>query len=215
MWRLFRSQPKNPAIAALNRHRRQFDARMPQIITLLPKLSETFAQGRDYLYDRGIREVVCEYDARAGSQIVAQMDDAKVAALSDEIVAVMLYSFHRVCAALYPASPLFAARLTDALHFEMYQRLPTPDVGVSAYLAYQNPHFEDPKVAYAFRFGQRAGAIMATLDTPFLLMLAQRAPLIVETAEKLTRFVLFNEPITGKSSTDRSDAQMDMTGATP
>jgi len=205
MWRLFRSEPKNPAIAALNRHRRQFDAEMPQIITLLPKLSQTFVQGCHYLYDRGILAGLDEYDARAGSRIAAQIDAAQKAALSDEIVAVMLYAFHGVCAARYPKSPVFAARLTDALHFEMYRHLPTADAGVSAYLAYRNPHFEDPKVAYAFRFGQRVGAIMATLDTPFLLMFAQRAPRIVETAEKLTRFVLFNEPIAVPAPMNHSD----------
>lgn len=182
---------------------------MPQIITLLPKLSETFVQGRDYLYERGIHDVLCEYDTRADTHIASQIDDAKKIALSDEIVAVMLYAFHRVCTACYPESPLFAARLTDALHFEMHQRLPIADAGVLAYLAYQNPHFEDPTVAYAFRFGQRVGAIMTTLDTPFLLMLAQRAPLIVETAEKLTRYVLFNAPITASSSPGASDGSLD------
>jgi len=219
MWRFFRSEPKNPAIAALNRHRRQFDAQMPQSITLLPRLSQVFSEGRDYLYDRGIHEVLCEYDARAGSQIAAQIDDAQKAALSDEIVAVMLYAFHRLCSARYPGTPAFSAHLTDALHFEMYRRLPAADAGVSAYLAYHNPHFEDPKVAYAFRFGQRGGAILATLDTPFLLMLAQRAPLIVETAEKLTRFVLFNEPIVASSSPnrseDRSDTHLNLPEGTP
>ena len=211
MWRLFRSEPKNPAVAALNRHRRQFDG----IIRLLPKLSQTFEQGGDYLYDRGIREVLCEYDARAGSEIAAQIDKAKKAALQDEIFALMLYAFHRVCAARYPESPAFAAGLTDALHFEMYRRLPTADAGAAVYLSYRNPHFEDPTMAYAFRFGQRVGAIMATLDTPFLLMFAQHAPLIVETAEKLTRFVLFNEPIAAAPTTDGSDSHLKMTRGAP
>jgi len=206
MWRLFRSEPRNPVIAELKWHRRRFDPRMSQILTRLPKLSQTFAQGRDYLYDLGIYEVFREYDTRAGSEIARRIDAVQKAALLDEIAAVMLYTFHRTCTVRYPESPECVARLTDALHFEMYRRLPTPDAGVLAYLTYRNPHFEDPTVAYAFHFGQRVGTIMATLDTPFLLMLAQHAPLIVEIAEHLIRSVLFNEPIAAAPSTEGSDS---------
>ncbi len=190
----------NRALAALLRHRGDFDAQMEAIVAALPRLAGVLLEGRDYLYEKVILAAMDDYDLRAQSAIVKEIDAAKEAALRDELAAIMLFAFHEQGTQLYPQKPEWATGLTHALHGEMATHASRPvsstfETGVMTYLSYRNPHFEDPKVAYAFRFGQRMAQIMETLDTPFALMMAQQATVSADTTRKLTRWVLFDEPI--------------------
>jgi hypothetical protein len=173
---------------------------MEAIVAALPRLADVLLEGRDYLYAKVILAAMDDYDMRAQSAIVSQVDSTKEQALRDELAAIMLFAFHEQGTQLYPQKPEWAMGLTRALHGEMAAHTLRSisaafEAGAMTYLSYRNPHFEDPKVAYAFRFGQRMAQIMETLDTPFSLMMAQQATVTTDTARRLTRWVLFDEPI--------------------
>jgi hypothetical protein len=190
----------NRALAELLQHRRDFDARMEESVAALPRLADLLLEGRDYLYEKVILAAADDYDVRAQSGIAKQIDPTKEQALRDELAAIMLFAFHEEYAQLDPQRPEWAMGLTRALHGEMATRARRPvcspfESGAMTYLSYRNPHFEDPKVAYAFRFGQRIAQIMETLDTPFSLMMAQQAKVCTDIARRLTRWGLFDEPI--------------------
>ncbi|MFQ5781267.1 MAG: hypothetical protein ACE5HN_10860, partial [Nitrospiria bacterium] len=84
--------------------------------------------------------------------------------------------------------------LTDALHFEIYRMLPSKNSFIE-YLTYENPNFEDPDMAPAFKFGNDIADIFEIQDFSFSLMISQQSPLITEIFKKIIRLILFNEPI--------------------
>ena len=157
----------------------------------LPQLVRALSEGRDYLYRKALYDPILEYDRRCGSQVAATVNDAKREALLRELAGFMLTAVHEEMALFYPDSPL-PARVTDALYFEMYRCLPPPE---SDYVRYHNPELEDSRTAPAFKFGQTVAGILGTLDIPFLLMMSQQCPLILEASKKLVRFTLFDEPM--------------------
>lgn len=192
---LFERKPtaKNPALKALYRTRVKVDSRGEEIIRRLPQLGETIRQGAEYLFHKVVEEQIGQYDARFGSSISQQIDDPKRSAILQKLTAFMLLSFFNELSELYPDSPL-PSGLTDALHYEIYQALPAKGSFID-YLTYQNPNFEDPRLAPAFKFGNDLAEIMQTLDLSFSFMVSQQSPVISEVSRKLIRLVLFDEPV--------------------
>ena len=156
-------------------------------------MAEAIRQGGDYLYVKVLKDQIQDYDTRFGSNVSAQIDDSKRVALTSKLTSLMLVSFFNQLSELYPDSPI-PSSLTDALHFEIYQTLPSKDSFID-FLTYQNPNFEDPRMAPAFKFGNDVAEILETLDLSFSIMVSQQPPLISDISRKLVRLVLFNEPI--------------------
>ncbi len=196
-FRGFPFRSKNPALAAASRHRALLDVRTPRLLSQLSSLATTLSEGRDYLYRRVLYDQILEYDRRCGSQVAAAVNSEKQAALLRELSGFMLTAFHEELVILYPDSPL-PVLLVDALYFEMYRRLPPLS---SDYVRYHNPDLEDPRTAPAFKWGQTVAGILGTLDIPFLLMMSQQCPVILDVSRKLTRLVLFDEPIEAAQTT--------------
>ena len=183
----------NPAVHTLYRAERKVDPKIEEIISLLPKMAEAIQQGGAYLYEKVLKDQIEVYDTRFGSNVSAQIDDSKKAVLTRKLTCLMLVSFFNELSEIYPDSP-FPSSLTDALHFEIYQTLPGKESFID-YLTYQNPNFEDPRMAPAFKFGNDVAEILETLDLSFSIMVSQQSSLIRDISKKLTRLVLFNEPI--------------------
>jgi hypothetical protein len=163
------------------------------MILLLPKMGETIRQGADYLFIKVLQEQIRNYDIRFGSRVADQIDDPKRSAISRKLTGLMLVTFFNELSEQYPDSPIPSA-LTDAVHYEIYQALPSKDSFID-YLTYRNPNFEDPRLAPAFKFGNDIAEIMRTLDLSFSFMISQQTTIISEISRKLTRLVLFDEPI--------------------
>ncbi len=189
MWRFSKSKSSNTAVDQLRRHRGQSRAQVSEWIAVLPQMASALKQGRDYLYDRVVCTALRDYDIRAGSQIAHAMGAAQADALREELMAVLLFTFFQE-QSKRDVEPSVAWLLTDALHYAVYDRPATAGEGVCAYRDDQNPHFEDPKIAYAFRFGQRIGQIMETLDLPFSLMMSQHAVCVAQVCKTLMDQVL-------------------------
>jgi hypothetical protein len=190
---LFPKKHQNPAVHTLYRAERNLDPKIEEIISLLPKMAEAIDQGGKYLYEKVLEDQIRDYDRRFGSSVSAQIDDSKKAALTRKLTSLMLVSFFNELSELYPDSSS-PSSLTDALHFEIYQALPSKESFID-YLTYQNPNFEDPRMAPAFKFGNDVAEILETLDFSFSMMVSQQSPLISDISRKLVRLVLFNEPI--------------------
>jgi len=191
---LFQRKPtSNPAVKSLRRSSGNLDPKIEEMIPLLPKLGDTLRQGADYLFIKVLQEQIRNYDARFGSRIVDQIDDLKKSAILRKLTALMLVTFFNELSERYPSSPVPSA-LTDAVHYEIYQALPSKDSFID-YLTYRNPNFEDPRMAPAFKFGNDIAEIMQTLDLSFSFMVSQQSPIISEISRKLIRLVLFDEPI--------------------
>jgi hypothetical protein len=193
-----RKSHQNPAVHTLYRTERKLDPKIEEIISLLPKMAEAMQQGGDYLYIKVLKDQIQDYDIRFGSNVSAQIDDSKKSALTRKLTSLMLTSFFNQLSELYPDSPI-PSSLTDALHFEIYQALPSQGSFVD-FLTYQNPNFEDPRMAPAFKFGNDVAEILETLDLSFSIMVSQQSPLISDISRKLVRLVLFNEPIEAAST---------------
>lgn len=190
---LFSKKHKNPAIQALYRTPAKLDPKLEEIISSLPKVAEAIRQGGDYLYEKTLKDQIEDYDRRFGSNVSAQIDDEKKGALTRKLVSLMLVSFFNELSELYPESPV-PSSLTDALHFEIYRALPSQNSFID-YLTYQNPNFEDPRMAPAFKFGNDVAEILKTLDLSFCFMASQQSTVILDISRRLTRLVLFDEPI--------------------
>jgi hypothetical protein len=192
---LFQRKPtfQNPAIKSLQRSHGKLDQKAEEMITLLPKMGETIRQGADYLFLKVIQEQIRDYDTRFGSNVVEQIDDLKKSAILRKLTSLMLVTFFNEISERYPDSPIPSA-LTDALHYEIYQALPSQESFID-YLTYRNPNFEDPRLAPAFKFGNDIAEIMQTLDLSFSFMISQQSTIISEISRKLIRLVLSNEPI--------------------
>lgn len=192
---LFQRKPstRNPAIKSLHRSQGKLDPKAEEIITRLPQMGGTIQQGAEYLYVKVLQEQIRNYDARFGSKVLDQIDDPKKSAILRKLTGLMLVTFFNELSEHYPDSPIPSA-LTDALHYEIYQVLPSKDSFID-YLTYRNPNFEDPRLAPAFKFGNDIAEIMQTLDLSFSFMVSQQSTIIAEISRKLIRLVLFNEPI--------------------
>lgn len=191
---LFQRKPtSNPAVRSLRRNQGRLAPKIEEMITLLPNMGETIRQGADYLFIKVLQEQIRDYDVRFGSKVVDQIDDSKRSAILRKLTGLMLVTFFNELSEQYPDSPLPSA-LTDAVHYEIYQALPSKDSFID-YLTYRNPNFEDPRLAPAFKFGNDVAEIMQTLDLSFSFMVSQQTTIISEISRKLIRLVLFDEAI--------------------
>ena len=188
-----KSTRPNPAIKSLHRSQGKLDHKAEEIVALLPKMGDTLRQGADYLYAKVLQEQIRNYDARFGSKVLDQIDERKRSAILRKLTGLMLVTFFNEISEQYPDSPIPSA-LTDAVHYEIYQALPSGDSFID-YLTYRNPNFEDPRLAPAFKFGNDIAEILQTLDLSFSFMISQQSPIISEVSRKLIRLVLFDEPI--------------------
>lgn len=188
-----RQRSKNLAIDRLYKRQKNLDAKTAEIIERIPQMAEAFRQGESYLYEKVLLDLLQKYDLRFQSDVAAQIDDAKKAALLRRLTAVMLFQFFNELAERYPDEAL-PSSLTDALHFEIYRSLPSKESFID-YLSYRNPNFENPQAAPAFKFGNDVAEILRTLDTSFSFMVAQQFPLVRDISKKLIRLVLFDEAI--------------------
>ncbi|MEK7748380.1 MAG: hypothetical protein AAB300_04835 [Nitrospirota bacterium] len=161
-----------------------------EIIEKLPSLANAMIQGSDAIYSKLLYPQFQDYEMRYGCAIVAQIDEKKKLEIVRAGTAFMLYTFYsRVNNDL----GLVSVPLTYALHFEIYKEEPKAGSFVD-YLTYQNPHFEDPKMAPSFKFGNEIAQILATMDMAFLFMASQQAVLISEiTKNIITGFGLAKE----------------------
>ncbi|MFQ5949838.1 MAG: hypothetical protein ACE5J1_04040 [Nitrospiria bacterium] len=188
-----RQRHENPAIEPLYRKGRSIDLKTEEIISLLPKLAGAVEEGTAYLYKKVLQEQIQEYDARFGCNVSTLMNDTRKSAILRKLTSLMLVSFFNELSALYPDASL-PSSLTDALHFEIYRMLPSKNSFIE-YLTYENPNFEDPDMAPAFKFGNDIADIFEIQDFSFSLMISQQSPLITEIFKKIIRLILFNEPI--------------------
>ncbi|MFQ5588029.1 MAG: hypothetical protein ACE5F7_04245 [Nitrospiria bacterium] len=183
----------NPALNTLYRSEGAFDADVGKMADLLPKLSETYEEGGAYLLHKTLLSQFEEYDAQYGRSLSEEMNEEKSARMLRKVTSLMLVSFFRELSSIYPEGP-YPGALTDALHYEMYGVLPAEDSFVD-YLRYQNPNFEDARMAPAYKFGNDIAEILAIPDLSFSFMAAQQAAVISDISKRLMRWVFFDEPI--------------------
>ncbi len=156
------------------------------LLTMLPSLATGFTQGADSIYSRLLIEQFKDYEERYGCALLSQINDAKKVVLVRTIINFMLYTFYHKIAETYPKE--LSVSLSAALHFEIWGNSPgelPASVSFIDYLTYQNPNFEDRKLAPAFKFGNEIAQIMATMDMAFSCMASQQAILISEITRKI------------------------------
>ncbi len=189
----FGKKHANPAIHALYRKQEVLDAKSEEIIPLLPKLAETYKEGGEYLLHKTLLSQFEEYDLQYGVTLSKEMTEEKSVLMLDKITSLMLMACFKELSNILPDGPVPSA-LTDALHYEIYGVLPGKESFVS-YLTYQNPQFEDHKMAPAFKFGEDISKIVAMPDLAFSFLVAQQFAVISDVTGRLTRWVLFDEPM--------------------
>ncbi len=148
----------------------------------LPSLASGISQGADSIYRQLLIEQFKDYEERYGCTLVGQINDAKKSALTRVVVSFMLYTFCNKIVESYPEEP--SLPLTSALHFKIYKEKPIAGSFMD-YITYQNPNFEDRKLAPAFKFGNEIAQIMETMDMAFSFMASQQAILIAEITRKI------------------------------
>ncbi len=154
------------------------------LVALLPSVASGISQGADSIYRQLLIEQFKDYEERYGCALLADINDAKQKTLVHVVVSFMLYTFCNSIAQTRPEQ--IAIPLTSALHFEIYNEKPSAGAGSFLdYMTYQNPNFEDPKMAPAFKFGNEIAQIMETMDMAFSLMASQQAILISEITRKI------------------------------
>ena len=164
---------------------------------MLPLFAEGVTKGADSIYRQLLIEQFRDYEERYGCALLSRIDGGKKSALVRVVVGLMLYHFWIRIAESH--STLVSIPLTSALHFEIYHEKPSPKAGNSLsesfldYMNYQNPHFEDPKMAPAFKFGNDIAEIMETLNISFSFMASQQAILISEITRKILDGLLLNK----------------------
>lgn len=192
--RLFRRKKHpNPAINALHYSVGSFDPKVSEMILLLPKLSETFQEGGAYLLQKTLLTQFKEYDAQYGANLSEEVNEEKSKQMLVRVMSLMLVVFFKELSRILPDGP-YPSALSDALHYEIYGALPGKESFI-AYLTYENPNFEDAKMSPAFKFGNDISEIVSVSDLSFSFMAAQQVAVISDIASRLTRWVLFNEPI--------------------
>ena len=149
---------------------------------MLPSIASGITQGADSIYRRLLIAQFRDYEARYGCTFLSEINDEKKSALMRAIASFMLYAFSGGIEERHPKQ--FSIPLTYALHFEIYNEKPAGDSFMD-YLAYQNPNFEDTKMAPAFKFGNDIAQIMRTMDSAFSMMASQQAILISEITRKI------------------------------
>lgn len=175
---IFSSNP-NPYIRLVLKQRN--DSHTEEIIEKLPQIANAISQGANAIYLKLIYPQFQDYEARYECVIVAQIDDGKKTEIIRVIISFMVYTFYNRMNVHDSAA---SVPFTHALHFEIYKN--KPEAGSFAdYLTYQNPNFEDPKMAPSFKFGNEIAQIMATMDMAFLFMASQQAVLVAEITQKI------------------------------
>ncbi len=169
------------------------DSRTEEFVSLLPKLAAAIEEGRDYLYRKVLEAQIKDFDAHYGRHVFEKIDDTKKTAILHKLTAFMLVSYFNELTDLYNDTAL-PSSLTDALHFEIYEAMPSKNSFVD-FLTYKNPNFDDASMAPAFKLGNDVAEILETFDFSFPLIISQQAPLIRQISKKIIRLVLFNEPI--------------------
>lgn len=188
-----RKKHANPAIHALYKKQKLPDPKVEEIIPLLPKLAETYKEGGVYLLHKTLLDQFEEYDAQYGVTLSKEITEEKSAQMLDKITSLMLMTCFKELSRVLPEGPSPSA-LTDALHYEIYGALPNKDSFV-AYLTYENPNFEDHKMAPAFKFGKDISEIVAMPDLAFSFLVSQQFAVISDVSGRLTRWILFDEPM--------------------
>ncbi|MBN4053160.1 hypothetical protein JYT92_00245 [bacterium AH-315-L15] len=187
----------NPAINDLYRHSGSIDKKIEKIVSDLPYLAEAVRQGGTSLLQKTLIDQIKEYDSRTGREISKNINEAKSEAMLEKLTGMMLLAFYEECATMFQDETM-PSYLTTALHYELYQSLPS-DQGFVAYLTYQNPHFENPNMAPAHKFGNDIAEIVSVSDQLFYFIIAQQAAVISDVTKKLIRWVLFDEPMEAPS----------------
>ncbi len=183
----------NPAINTLFYTVGQFDDTVEEMVSLLPKLAETYQEGGTYLLHKTLLSQFEEYDVQYGQDLSIQIDEEKSERMLRKIMSLMLVSFFRALSSHFPDGP-YPSALSDALHYEIYQSLPDEDSFVD-YLTYENRNFEDSRMAPAYKFGNDIAEILSIPDLSFSFMVAQQVAVISDISNRLMRWVFFDEPI--------------------
>ena len=164
-----------------------------QILLALPKIAELFHEAALSIYSKVLLGQFKDYEERYGSTLLATIDDHKKAALIQTITDYMLYAFFRQIESICPEQEI-ALPMTYALCADGGSRRGGGDQrsgeGFIGYLMYQNPNFEEPRMAVAFKFGEDVAQIMETADRPFSFMAAQQAMIISEITKRLIEDIL-------------------------
>jgi len=164
------------------------------LLAILPSIASGISQGADAIYRKLLIAQFTDYEERYGCTLLARINDEKKAALICVTVSFMLYTFLIRIAATSPEQ--ISAPLTAALHFDIYHEKPKAGTGSFLdYMIYQNPKFEDPKMAPAFKFGNEIAQIMETMDMAFSFMASQQAILISEITRKILDGLLPNQTV--------------------
>ncbi len=194
-----KSRYPNPAIDDLFRKQGEFDPALEKIVSSLPDLADAIRQGASALLQKTLIEQIAEYDKRTGRELVKRIDEDKSEAMLQKLTSMMLLTVYEELAAQFqdPAVPSY---LTSALHYDLYKVIPGEE-GFVEYLHYQNPHFDDPAMAPAHKFGNDIAAILSISDQLFYLIIAQQAVVISDVSKQLIRWVLFDEEIVPPAST--------------
>ena len=183
----------NPAIDKLCRSIPDLDPQAAEMISKLSGLSEAYRDGGACLLEKALLIPIREYDGQYGTQLFDKMDAETKSRLLKTVTSLMLVAFFKELSSLFPEGP-YPSSLSDALHFEIYGALPAKESFVD-YLTYQNPNFDDPKMAPAYKFGNDIAAILQIPDLSFSFMVAQQAAVISDISKRLMRWVLFDEPL--------------------
>ncbi len=187
----------NPAINTLHHSVGELNPKAEAMIPLLPKLAETYREGGAYLLHKTLLSQFEEYDAQYGRSLSEEINEEKSELMLSKVMSLMLVSFFRELTTIFPDGP-YPSAITDALHFELYQSLPSED-GFVSYLLYENPNFEDSRMAPAYKFGNDIAEILAIPDLSFSFMVAQQVAVISDISKRLMRWVFFEEPIEAQS----------------
>ncbi|MFQ5543004.1 MAG: hypothetical protein ACE5FY_01480 [Nitrospiria bacterium] len=192
--RLFKKKTHpNPAVDLLYHQFQTLDPESEQVVSKLPDLAKAFREGGDYLLQKAILDSIQDYDDRFDSAVLAQVSGLKKTRMLRRLISLMLVSFFGEVEAFVKNSEK-ALFLAKALHFELYQALPLKECFMD-YLAYQNPHFDNPKMAPAYKFGTDISAIAETPDLSFSFLISQQTMVIDDISKKLARWALFDEAI--------------------
>jgi len=188
----------NPAIHDLYVKKDTVDPALEKLVADLPNMAEAIRQGTASLLQKTLIDQIAEYDKRTGRELSKRIDKDKSEAMRQKLTGMMLLAFYEEIAGAFK-DPELPSYLTSALHYELYRVIPK-DEGFVEYLHYQNPHFEDPAMAPAHKFGNDIAAILSISDQLFYLIIAQQAVVISDVSKQLIRWVLFDEAITPPSS---------------
>ena len=149
---------------------------------MLPLIASGILQGADSIYRQLLIEQFKDYEERYGCTLVTHINEVRQKTLVCVVTSFMLYTFYKKIRETSPEQ--ISVPLTSALHFEIYKEKPSNE-SFLGYMAYQNPNFEDPKMAPAFKFGNEIAQIMETMDMAFSMMASQQAILISEITRRI------------------------------